>query len=193
MKETSEENNRIEEIRETLLNHGVDITQWGKGCSKSLENLVDEVRDGEAELAVDHNGEISRISNIVKADILYNDAATGKKFKLVEDKQVFNDGRERERHIDTSIGEKMKPKESAQEALERGIEEELGISSLTDIKSKEDKIVERESKSYPGLLTKYIFHIFEATISQQDFKPEGYVEKGKNLTTYFVWQELKEI
>lgn len=73
----------------------------------------------------------------------------------------------------------------------RGIQEELGIESevvLTTIDTSERL---GESESYPGLRTHYAFHTFKVTLTDEQFREEGYIEKQEDICTYFVWEEIE--
>jgi hypothetical protein len=111
-------------------------------------------------------------------------------FKLIEEKQVFNDGRTRIRDKESSISEKMMIGEDPLESLIRGVEEELGIilgksqiEELGDIQKTE------ASQSFPGLTTKYNGHNFTCFLNPDQYNPNGYVEVQKDKSTYFIWKE----
>jgi len=46
------------------------------------------------------------------------------------------------------------------------------------------------SQSYPGLKSKYKGHVFNCTLIDSQYKPEGYVEVQKDKSTYFIWEKM---
>ena len=176
-------------LEQQLADAGIDVSQWGKGAAKTFEHLQKEIDSGEMVLVKDENGELLRRLVVGKADILYT-SPEGKKYRLVEEKQVFKDGRERRRDLGEAISEKMKPDENPTEATARGVQEELGIEGDLDMKElavNEERLV---SPSYPGLTSQYILHRYEATLKDEQFKQDGYIEEQPDKSTYFVWKEV---
>lgn len=43
------------------------------------------------------------------------------------------------------------------------------------------------SLSYPGLTSKYKGHQFTCYLTEQQFNPEGYIEKQEDKSTFFTW------
>ena len=109
--------------------------------------------------------------------------------RLVEEKQVFTDGRKRTRDIGGSIAEKLLPNEEAEKAALRAVREELQVIGDLTIRPKRTDEEIKDSPSYPGLQTKYVRHYFETELDGKQFKPEGYTETQPDKTTFFVWKE----
>jgi hypothetical protein len=178
----------MQEIEKQLNDSGIDMSLYGQGKAKTIKDLVKEIEDNETVL-VKENGKLLRKVQVGNVEIFYTNK-TGDKFILKEDKQVFNDGRERRRaHLSGSLSGKMRVDENPKESIIREIQEELGISSRLDVKEKITETETIESQSYPGLPTCYITNRFTADMTDKDFKLEGYVEKTNSLTTYFVWKK----
>jgi len=97
---------KVAEVINLLNDYDIPITHWGIGKAKTIEHLATEILEGETTL-VDRNGEIIRQVELVHVDIRYT-LADGVQLQLVEDRQHFHDGRERQRGL-TGISEKMKP------------------------------------------------------------------------------------
>ena len=175
---------------EVLLNSkNINFDSWGQGESKTFEHLLAELSSGESTLGVDDSNKVVRNVAGSAVNIYYN-LYTGKTLILVEEKQIFSDGRIRKRNINTSIGEKMRPSESPIEAGIRAMQEELKISdiTLTPIGTEERDLV--ASTSFPGLWTKNTIHLFETYLNTKQFKPEGYMEIQPDKTSYFMWVEI---
>lgn len=113
----------------------------------------------------------------------------GERLVLIEDKQVFTDGRERTRDFDWSIAEKLAPGENPVDAARRALKEELDIQGKTKFAQGETKEKERTSPSYPGLTSRYTTHYFNVNLNDDQFKPKGYIEQQPDKTTYWVWEK----
>lgn len=189
-KKESREGEELIKLEQQLKQAGIDISSWGTGEAKTLEDLKKEIECGETVLVTGKKGELLRKVEVCDANVYYI-SPEGKKYLLREDKQVFKDGRVRRRHLGQSVSEKMKPGEKPADAMIRGIQEELGIKgkiAITEIGTDEQTI---GSPSYPGLQSQYIHHKYEVFLNAEQFNPDGYVEEQKNKTTYFVWEEVE--
>ena len=178
----------IETLATKLKDNGIDISKWNQGNAKTVEDLFKEIEEGETELTKDVRGKLLRKVLGVGAEVYYTDGE--KTFILKEQKQVFDDGRERVRNLGRSINGKMRFGENSRDAIIREVEEELGIANNYPMEELETIIDTNDSQSYPGLLSNYIVEVFKINLTRNQFKPEGYIEKGANPTTYFVWEEV---
>lgn len=158
----------IRELKEWLIVNGIDISGWGKGGKKSIENLWDEFANGDIQLL---NNPPSRVVNVVEVSILRGDSV------LIEAVQEFGTGEQRFRNRLPS--EKIRIGESYFDAALRCLEEELGIdkqnvTSMTIADKPQESIT--DSPSYPGLATKYTFHSITVEVNglpQGDFWREN--------------------
>ena len=177
----------LKSLEEYLLRFGIPLEKWGKGYAKTLSHLLKEIESGECTI-LEEGGNILREIEFAMCEMFYRD---GKNlFKLIEQKQVFNDGRTRIRDKESSVSEKMMIGEDPLESLIRGIKEELGIildesqiEEVGDVKKTES------SQSFPGLITRYNGHNFTCFLNQDQYSPNGYVEVQKDKSTYFIWEE----
>jgi hypothetical protein len=135
------------------------------------------------------NGVLLRNVQVAVAHITYQDA-NGKVYRLKEEKQVFIDGRVRERNLSGSVSEKMKPGEDPRDAIARGIQEELGINTSIDSSNMRTEITQMFSQSYPNLTTKFTSFTFDVQLTAEQFVPDGYREVQADKTTFFVWEEM---
>lgn len=174
------------EVKKLLQTYGVPVEQFGTGKAKTLEHLAQEILEGETVL-VDKDGEIVRRVELVHIDVRFTQ--NGVELQLVEDRQVFTDGRERRRGL-TGISEKMKPGENPSLSAKRALAEEIGVVVMTDVQSIGTEEETKTSPSYPGLSTEYLRHEMATTISEADFREDGYAEVQPDKTTYFVWRSI---
>lgn len=179
----------VEGLMQQLAGAGIYTTEWGTGQAKTPAHLQEEIKSGETILAKDEQGRLLRTVEVGGADIYY-EAPDGKKYRLIEEKQVFKDGRERRRDLGHAVSEKMKPGEDPLEAITRGIREELGIEGELNVTPSGDEVQVIPSPSYPGLQSKYTRHTFVATLTEGQYRPKGYIEEQADKSTFFVWQEI---
>jgi hypothetical protein len=185
---TNQNEDALASLQKQLTGAGIDTAHWGTGKAKTLEHLLKEIEEGETEL-ISENGTLVRKVTFGACGVFYN-SHDGRRYQLFEDRQVFNDGRERRRAMNNAVLEKIKKGEEIITAMARGLQEELGVEG--DIGLNKIDVRERRdmSESYPGLTTLYAEHHFEATLSDAQYKPEGYVEKQEDKSTFFVWKEV---
>jgi len=179
----------VAELGTRLQAAGIDTASWGTGETKTVEHLFQEIEDGETVLVEGEAGELLRQVVVGGADVYYT-SPDGKTFRLKEEKQVFKDGRERRRDLGRAVSEKMKPGENPPEAMVRGMQEELGIEGDVRLEASETDEETKDSPSYPGLRSKYVTHKFRAELTDDQYKPEGYIEQQEDKSTYFVWEEV---
>ncbi len=178
----------IESLKQHLSSFGINLNLWGKGKAKTVEHLFAEVKSGEAVLE-ERESELIRKTTVCKAEVFHTDAEGGH-WHLKEEKQVFKDGRERVRKLNSSVSEKIKANEDPLASIKRGIVEELDLQGDLSVNQGETDEEEEESPSYPGLKTVYVLHKFTVELAADQFKPEGYQEDQKDKTTYFVWEKV---
>lgn len=179
----------MDELSELLKKYGLNPELFGQGTAKPLGSLFEEIQTGEAQLEIENGGLIRKIE-LLLIGIVYRYGV--KNLRLREDRQVFNDGRKRQRHDIlglSAISEKLKNGEAPNQGLKRAIKEELGINHgfyiIATGESKEEKV----SQSYPGLRTISPTHWFEVELDLAVYEPSGYKEVQKDKTTYWVWYE----
>lgn len=183
------ETNDLHCLEELLNSYEIDTSNWGTGNAKTIEHLLSEMINNEATLVISEDGKLLKKTEVARASVYYNNIDNGKLYRLVEDRQIFKDGRERRRNSKSrAVFEKMQPNEIPEQAMLRGIREELGVLgdiTLTYIKTGE---YYGDSISYPGLQSEKILYTFEAIFSKEQFNPDGYIEVQPDKTTYFVWK-----
>ena len=139
------------ELEGWLQANGIDTTPWGVGGFKSVGDLWHEVQLGDCLLLT------GPVRTVKVAQIVVR---RGNKV-LREIAQVFADGRQRDRNLPPS--EKVRSGESAREAADRCLRDELRLDKhqYEIHKSSSSSEVERkESASYPDLLCEYRYISF---------------------------------
>jgi hypothetical protein len=169
-----------------LIANDIPVEQWGKGSAKTVKHLYNEILEKESVLSY-IDGKLIRSIEFVSAQIFYD--SPGGVLKLVEEKQIFKDGRVRSRYLESSVSEKMKADEGPRNSIIRGIEEELKIAISMDQIEIDGNIDEtEESNSYPGLLTRYKGYKYKINLRSHQYNPEGYIEHQRDKSTYFKWE-----
>jgi len=190
--EIAENEISIEELERILHESGVSTEGWGTEEAKTIELLLEEVNSGETILEK-VGGVLIRKTRVARSRIYYlegDDAV----HRLSEDRQVFkSDGRTRSKKFEQAVGEKIRINEDPDEAMIRGIHEELAIDGEIDFRPKGIHFEKGPSYSYPGLTTEQTMYDFEAILNDNQYNPNGYIEEGETLTTYFIWKEISEL
>ena len=91
----------------------------------------------------------------------------------------------------------MKTGESPRAAAWRCLAEELGLGEGEVVLSEEYSLTEEEeeSPSYPGLMTRYRFHVFAATaaaLPDTDFTRDNHAADDPIRRHYWGWREEKD-
>ena len=176
-------------LRVLLNDHGIVTDDWGRGATKTVEDLWDEVSAGET-VIVEVTGELVRRTHVVAVNVTTR-LDDGSSYRLYEERQVFKNGASRQRNLLTSLGEKIKLHENIETAVRRSITEELGVTSLKHIEPLGSQTVVQRSSSYQGMPTELQLEFANVEIAAADFNPEGYVERQSDKTVIFKW-ELQE-
>lgn len=179
------------ELIDVLEANGIPYGTWGAGEAKTVANLLIELNTGDCRFEKVEN-RFTRVVDVCAVNVVCYINETDTEWVLREDRQEFVDGRIRRRQLDTSIGEKMKPDEEPEVAVRRALHEELHIDEHEEvyISSRGMKLVEPESAySYPGLPALYRKHYFEVNLLPHHFCAHGFVEREKDKTNYYVWEQ----
>jgi len=176
----------LNELISILSDAKIPLESWGKGKAKTIDHLMSEIENGEAKLIINELGKIERHINVATVIVTHTDK-DGVIYSLREEKQIFKDGRVRERNFPTSVSEKFKENESPEEAGRRALSEELDIHQIEEFTQLAPCSNVEESQSYPGLSTYHNKYPFTAKIGVEEFSQNGYIEEQSDKTNYFVW------
>lgn len=182
----------LKSLRSLLKRHGVNYADWGTGYTKTLQDLMKEIRLGESVLMVKRGKLVRQVRH---AQVNITCVIDGVLHKLVEERQVFANGAERPREGGRSVSEKIQAGESPKAAAIRCIGEELGLLTFTGEGLVRDPNRPRKRRknsavSYPGLAVEHIEIMFSWLMDMlsEFFSHTGYIERQKRKTTYFGWQ-----
>lgn len=179
----------LDQLLNRLSDGKVPIGEYGKGNAKTINHLLAEVNEGEAVVTIDSHGAVYRELNVLCVDVLC-ELSNGNVYHLREDRQEFKDGRTKKRQIDSSIGEKLKPSESAEDAVQRALSEELGVNEYQSLYSAGYSERTFIPDAFPGIESTYKMHRYVSFIPETGFIPEGYVEYQADKTNYYVWERI---
>ena len=189
-------------LLQTLRDHGIPTTQWGRGPakspSKSLVDLRDEILSQEAKL-VEVQGHLYRVCSVARVHVRYTDPKTGKAFQLYEASQTFADGGMRVRdNGDFAVWEKLLSIEdprtgelNIEDPLTgaiRGLEEELQLEGPFAITRGDEQQIHRPGCDYPGLPCLLNTYDFTVCLYSHQFRP-SYSEVSPQKTTVFKWRQ----
>ena len=134
----------------------VNPSLWGRGAAKTVADLWAEIRKGESVMREEPP---LRSVQAVTVVVRRGDSI------LIEARQAFAGGRSRERNRPPS--EKMHPGESYTDAALRCLSEELGVDEREvqlHRHTYRQHVWDDDPASYPGLWTRYMFHIVNASV-----------------------------
>ena len=141
----------IEELKCFLRRHQIPFDLWSQGATKSIEHLLAELNAGEAGFTWSESGLLLRRISPIGINVF--GTLDGVLMRLVEQRQVFPDGRVRVRKLSTSLGEKCVFGEPVHQAARRAALEELNVNidgfTVTGLELRTGRV----SNSFPGLLT----------------------------------------
>ena len=183
----------VAELKEILIRNGVSqdaMSTW----SKSLSQLLNEIKSGETTL-ITANNQIRRIVNSVRVKIYNNQT---KAYSLYEIGHLDKNKNLIKRRSNEGVLEKMMSNEEPQQALKRAISEELGSNYVSNIRymkgapafdiKKATKDPLKDSYSYPGLPTQYSW--FTEEIFIPDLTVQTLYNNPPKIT--FLTKELKD-
>lgn len=172
-----------------LKNKGINTELYGTGTFKTIGHLYQEIEEGETELT-DEDGQLVRRVQFVGARILYK--KDGEWLRLYEEKQIFKDGRERRRtNMPYSAAEKFKSGEDPKEVIVRGMKEELKLDITKDQFAFYNKKEIENNDDYPGIKSFHIGYEFLVVLNDEQYNPDGYIERQSDKDVYFTWRLMK--
>jgi len=179
------------DFMELLKKYDIPIDKYGTGSYKTLNHLYNEISDGET-ILVEENGELVRKVQFVGARIIYKNG--NQWYRLFEAKQVFKDGRVRKRdHMPYSAAEKFKAGEDPKEVVIRGMKEEIGVDISIGQFIFYNRIENDNSDDYPGIKSFNIGYEFLVVLTDDQYNPDGYIERQSDKDVYFEWRKVSSI
>jgi len=154
-------------FRKTLVEHNIDPGQFGVRQAKGLDQLAKEVETGASRLMLDaqQHKKLVRVVDVVVLKLRPSDGSR----LLVESKEQFPDGRERETL--RLPGTKKEPHENARQTAERILREMMNMDPSMvsfDFSAVERQEEEIDSPSFPGVTTVYRKELVECKVTTPD-------------------------
>ncbi|CAG7580841.1 MAG: putative GDP-mannose mannosyl hydrolase [uncultured marine phage] len=178
----------MEELVEYLKKFNIPLHRYGTGGYKTVAHLLAEIKEGETVLT-EKDGKLHRDVEFIGARVIYK--KDGDTFRLYEEKQVFKDGRTRVRSkMPYSMAEKFKSGEDPKEGIIRGFKEELDVVITKDQFAFYNKVNIDEDSDYPGILSHHIGHEFIVMFNDDQYNPDGYIERQSDKDVYFGWRKV---
>jgi hypothetical protein len=172
-----------------LKDKGIDTELYGTGTFKTIGHLYQEIHEGETELT-EEDSQLIRKVEFVGARIIYK--KDDEWLRLYEEKQIFKDGRERRRtNMPYSAAEKFKSGEDPKEVIVRGMKEELDLDITKDQFTFYNKKEIENNDDYPGIKSFHIGHEFLVVLNDDQYNPDGYIERQSDKDVYFTWRLMK--
>jgi len=181
----------LEELTNYLKKFNVPLEKYGTEGYKTVSHLLNEIKEGETVLT-EKNDKLHRYVEFIGARVIYKDK-NGDNWRLYETKQVFKDGRTRVRsNMPYSMAEKFKSGEDTRDGIIRGMKEELGIDITKDQFVFFNKVEIENNEDYPGIISHHIGHEFLVILNDDQFNPDGYIERQVDKNVYFGWKKMSK-
>lgn len=181
----------LEELKSYLSGFNIPLEKYGTGTYKTVNHLLNEIKEGETKL-VEEGEELHRYVEFIGARVIYKDK-DNQLWRLYETNQVFKDGRKRVRkNMPYSMAEKFKGGEDPKMGAIRGMKEELGIDISKDQFVFYNTKVIREDGDYPGIKSIHKGHEFLVILNDDQFDPDGYIERQPDKNVYFGWKRVSK-
>lgn len=207
--------NEIEELKFLFDQYKIDWKAWcDLSNAKSIDFLFREIMVGETELKIEKlDLNLAEKETLVRhvrvAEIDVFTVVGDQTYEIYEVDQIIflpnGEKHVRSRDIDSSMGEKLVKNEMPIHGAHRGLNEELamfwhtlGMASLPieSIQTAQRKPVYvekyKDSRSYPGLMTRTQSHRFQVRIVPEAFELTQdleFYEEHENVLTRFAWRD----
>ena len=170
------------ELISILNEYSIPHQNWGKigNGTKSVNSLWKEISEKESSLVKTKNNKLVRMSESVWISVFNSNGR-----ELHEKKQSKNGKTLKIRNSDHPLSEKKTPKEKTDNAIIRGIYEELNLTrgDYTLHRFRDRENVTQNSRSYPGLQAQYSKIYGEVTIKPNVFKRKQHLKQDEFVTT----------
>jgi len=159
-----------ENIKRMLEEHNIDVSKFGVGDAKTLDQFAAEVHSGAARLMLDATKFKNMVRVVDTVLLRITHGTDAKKKTLIEVKEKYADGRTRE-NLNRMPGTKKEPHENTKQVAERIIKDFLNMTDCNvefDVTKKTSYEEEDTSPSYPGVTTVYRKEIVECNVKTAD-------------------------
>lgn len=151
-----------ENVKDYLVKYNINLDAFGQGSAKTLGQIAQEMSQGESCLMENSSGKVVRVTDVCVLRL--SEQPPGKRI-LVETEQQYADGRRRT--VNRLPGTKRRPNENIITTARRILATMLKIEE-DEVNMGQTELLEEEkdSPSYPGIMTVYRKHIVVANIGQ---------------------------
>jgi len=161
-----------EDLETYLAEHKVDVSKFGADNTRTLTELADELRNGDAILVLGEDGSVIRVVDVILVKVI--NASTGE--VLVQTQETLPDGRKTT--LDRLPGTKGRPNENQFTSARRVLTRHLHVpENCVNFDQGDVKVLQQEQHSlnYPGLRTIYQKRILSAYLSEFGAAPQRVV------------------
>jgi hypothetical protein len=175
------------DLESFLASQGIAVTQWSNDLgNKTLADLQLELDLGECQLERCGDGWVRSVQ--VVGVWVY--VRLGEKlFTIMEDQQVFFTGAVRRREL-KQLTEKMHRGEDPKAAARRLLREELGLDYLGEMVDRGQESRVLESKSYPGLNSRYAIFNYQVLLTAADLIQVRFAEVQSQKISLFTLEPV---
>jgi len=155
-----------EDLARYLERNGVDTCKFGQNHAKTLKEFSTELIKGESSLMQDHNGDVTRVVDLVILKIMHE------KRLLVQTEQTFPD--KTSNQLNRLPGAKRRPDESQFLTARRILRRQLKIDeNHVKLGSRNCQYFQEEKSSpgFPGIRTVYRKRLIMAELTRSDASP----------------------
>ncbi len=145
----------VYELGKWLGHNGIDTARWGADGAKSVQDLWDELVNGDSRLQLN-----PPLRQVYVTEVMVQDAGR----ILIELEQEFGSG---DRRVRRRVPSEKMHDETSQTAALRCLAEELGVAAdrVTFLSDAYERATQtKDSPSYPGLPTRYVFSRIEVAV-----------------------------
>jgi hypothetical protein len=179
----------VGQLRSVLESAGISTARWTDDAAAPLVDLATAIEVGEMALRRNEHGRLVRKSYVVQANLSYCSPA-GELFQLVEKKQVFRDGFEYSRALESTIVRAVTPYDDMSEALIRVVRFGLDIKGALRVRKLGSEVETVESDEYPELPLMRIVNRYAVMLGDAQFRAEGYIEDHGDMQVHYGWERI---
>eukprot|EP00929_Paragymnodinium_shiwhaense_P084242 TRINITY_DN45025_c0_g1_i1.p1 TRINITY_DN45025_c0_g1~~TRINITY_DN45025_c0_g1_i1.p1 ORF type:complete len:862 (+),score=212.26 TRINITY_DN45025_c0_g1_i1:119-2704(+) len=187
----------LDMVGQMLGEHGIDVSAFGRGAAKTLQEFSAELESGASRLMLDarEHKKLVRVVDVVLLRLCFEIGT--ETCYLVESHEKYKDGRIKA--LNKLPGTKKEPHESAKQVAMRLLQKRLRLHDCeVDLTLDTNEVFEdeEESPSYPGVLTVYCKEVVTGTLKGGKglhfTERTWFSEDAAGGTRWFSWSSSEE-